>query len=235
MGTSQTGASIALSVTGNITRGAVTALRGIDLTLATGTATGVVGRNGAGKTTLLEGLFGLLRVVDGEVHLHGDNVTAVAPHRRARQGLALVPQGRRLIPGMTVAENLRAATLSPVGSGPAINVYELFPDLRTYRARSAGLLSGGQQQQVAIARALLRRPSVLLLDEPTEGLAPALIDQVGDVLTTLIDHHITLLVAEQRLDVLDRICENTIVLKAGTVAANGPTSSALVREHALQI
>lgn len=226
--------SAVLHARGDIHRGSTVALSGADIVLQPGEVTAIVGKNGAGKTTLLSGLAGLLPF-DGQLTISGRDMQHRRAHHRARAGLALVPQGRQLVPAMTVADNLRAAALSPLGPGPHVNVDDLFPAIRTLSQRPAGWLSGGQQQQVAIARALLRRPSLLLLDEPTEGLSPNLIDEVTDVLRVLLNKGIALLIAEQRLDVVEQLCDSTIVLRAGEVAAAGATTDPTVREHALHI
>jgi ABC-type branched-subunit amino acid transport system ATPase component len=225
-------AASALDAEITVYRGKAAVVRGVGLTVAHGAAVGIVGRNGAGKTTLLHGICGLLPAT-GTLRLDGASLAGLPAHRRATRGLALVAQGRRLFADLSVKDNLRAATLSPVGAGPEIDVHELFPELAVLLRRRAGLLSGGQQQQVAIARALLRRPRVLLLDEPTEGLAPALVDEVTRALHALTGHGLALVIAEQRLDVIEQLCRQFLVLRAGAPVAFGAVDSPEVRQQAL--
>jgi ABC-type branched-subunit amino acid transport system ATPase component len=218
----------------DVFRDRVPVVRGAALTLAGGEAAGVVGRNGAGKTSLLAGIMGLLPTT-GEIRVSGIDVARWPAHRRALHGLAIVPQGRRLFAELTVAENLRTAEVSPPSTGPRFDPFELFPKLRTLLARRAGVLSGGEQQQVAIARALLRRPRILLLDEPTEGLAPAIVDTVVDALGRLKHGGLTLLIAEQRLDVVAELCDAVALIRAGELAAHGAPSSPDIREQLLAL
>jgi len=205
-------------------------VRDITLRVRPGGALGVLGRNGAGKTTLLEGIMGLLDA-EGQIRLAGDNLAPAPAWVRARKGLALVPQGRQLIPGLTVEQNLRLAWLAPLGNGPVLDVYQLFPALSRLLKRKAGVLSGGEQQQVAIGRALLRRPTVLLLDEPTEGLAPAVVNEITAVLKRLMAAGLTLVIAEQHHHVVTEICAEFVVLRGGEVAAQGVTESALLEQY----
>jgi ABC-type branched-subunit amino acid transport system ATPase component len=218
----------------DVLRDRVPVVRGAELTLEAGAAVGVVGRNGVGKTSLLGGILGFLPTV-GRLRAFGVDVSHWPTHRRAVHGLALVPQGRRLFADLTVAENLRAAQVSRQADGPPFDPFALFPNLRELLGRRAGVLSGGQQQQVAIARALLRRPRLLLLDEPTEGLAPSVVDEVVEALETLRAGGLTLLIAEQRLDVVTALCDHVAAMRGGEMAAQGPPSSPEIRERLLAL
>ncbi len=218
------GETSALRAEIDVLRDRATVVRNVDLTVRTGAALGIVGRNGVGKTSLLAGVMGLLPTT-GTVHLDGIDISGWPTHRRAIHGVALVPQGRRLFADLSVADNLRTATVSRSADGPTFDVFELFPNLRGLLGRRAGVLSGGQQQQVAIARAILRRPRLLLLDEPTEGLAPGVIDEVVQALAALRAGGLTLVLAEQRLDVVRTLCDQIAVMRAGEVAAQGHTDA----------
>lgn len=218
--------SSALALDGHLSvrRGHAEVVRDVRVSVATGTATGVVGRNGAGKSTLLSGVCGLLPLT-GSLTFEGTSLAGTSAQERARRGIALVPQGRRLISELSVKDNLRAAHLAPGGEGPHLDVDALFPAVREFSDRRAGMLSGGQQQQVAIVRALLRRPRLLILDEPTEGLAPAVIDTLVESLQRAVEAGLSVLVAEQRLDVLERLCRTVIVLRSGVAVAYGHPAS----------
>ncbi len=207
-------------------RGSLPALRGATFRLEQGSSLGVMGRNGAGKTTLLNGLMGLLPS-HGEVRVFGKDVSTAHADVRARADMALVPQGRRLMGALTVRENLRSASLAPVGSGPEIDVLQLFPAIPGLLDCRAALLSGGQQQQVAIARALLRRPRLLLLDEPTEGLSPSLIQEILRALLTLRGIGLSFLLAEQHQNVISAVCERSLLLRSGDVTLDGAEDQSL--------
>jgi urea transport system ATP-binding protein len=209
-------------------------VRNARIALPAGGAVGVVGRNGVGKSTLLGGIVGLLPT-SGRLLAFDSDVLRWPAHRRAAHGIAFVPQGRRLFGEITVAENLRAAEVSPRGDGPEFDVFALFPKLRELLHRRAGVLSGGEQQQVAIARALRRRPRLLLLDEPTEGLAPSIVELLARALRQLRAGGLTLLIAEQRLDVVSELCDAVAVMRGGEIVAQGRPASADIRERLLAL
>lgn len=213
-----------LQVELSVFRDGAAVIRKAEFELPEGEALGIVGRNGSGKTTLIHGLLGMLPC-EGEVGYRGVDVSRLPTFRRAALGMALVPQGRRLLPGLTVAENLRTATLSPEADGPKIDPFELFPALEELLSRRAGVLSGGQQQQVAIARALLRRPSLLFLDEPTEGLAPSLVSEMLEALRRLRESGLTIVLAEQHIAAIEEICGEVLPLHPGAPAVRAITTS----------
>jgi branched-chain amino acid transport system ATP-binding protein len=216
------GARGALHVAGlTVSRDRLETVRGIAFDVAAGGALGVLGRNGAGKTTLLEGLMGLLPATGG-VTVDGVALQDRPAWWRARNGIALVPQGRQLFPALTVAENLRLAAAGATGAGATFDVHTLFPALRELGGRRAGLLSGGEQQQVAIARALLRRPTVLLLDEPTEGLSPIVVQEITRVLEHLVEQGLTIVLAEQQRAIVEQLCRTFLMLRSGESAGSGP-------------
>ena len=201
--------------------GAVAAVRGLTLRLGLGEIVGLIGPNGAGKSSTLHAIMGLVRVHGGEIRLTGQSIRGRSPESVARAGIALVPEGRRIYPNLTVAENLRlglAARRSRVGEHRDEDiawVHELFPIVREARHRSAGALSGGQQQQLAIARALVARPDVLLLDEPSLGLAPQLVSVVFDALTEIRKRGVPVLLVEQRAQRTVAFADRTYVLSNG--------------------
>jgi ABC-type branched-subunit amino acid transport system ATPase component len=214
----------------SVFRGSLPAVRGTSFQVKRGDALGVLGRNGAGKTTLLAGIMGNLPI-KGKIFLSGEDVTNARAWKRARAGLALIPQGRLLLPDLTVQENLRVAELEKPGNGPEFDIHELFPALRQLFKRKAGYLSGGEQQQVAIARGLLRRPSMLLLDEPTEGLAPAIVAEIGRVLERLIQAGLTLVLAEQHHHIVASLCSHFLVLRSGEVAGYAETNPSAINSY----
>ena len=207
----------ALAIRATIFRDGARIVRDAEFSLQRGEALGIVGRNGAGKTTLIHGILGMLRS-EGEVRSFGRDLSPLPTFKRAACGLALVPQGRRLFAELTVAENLRSAQVSPLSDGPGVDPFELFPGLPELLGRPAGVLSGGQQQQVAIARALLRRPRVLFLDEPTEGLSPALVSEVIEALRSLRSSGLTIVLAEQHRWVVEEVCGQVMALRPGELS-----------------
>ena len=198
--------------------GSVAAVRDVTLGVAEGEIVGLIGPNGAGKSTTLHAIVGLLRPHRGDVRLNGRSLRGRAPEQIARAGVALVPEGRRIFGGFTVEENLRlglAARRPANGARPLEEVYELFPVLADFRRRQAGALSGGQQQQLAIGRALVSRPQLLLLDEPSLGLAPALVDAVFAALARIRERGVTILLVEQRAQRTVAFADRTHVLANG--------------------
>jgi urea transport system ATP-binding protein len=204
-------------------------LRDVDLTVAPGEMVCLIGRNGVGKTTLLKTLIGLLQQRSGDLQLEQRSLTPLPPHRRARVGIGYVPQGREIIPQLTVRENLLLG-LEALPGGLAKNrhidplVFELFPILEQFLARRGGDLSGGQQQQLAIARALLGKPKLLLLDEPTEGIQPSVVLDIERAVRRIIETTgISVLLVEQHLHFV-RQADRYYAMQRGGIVASGPTS-----------
>lgn len=203
--------------------GNVRALTGVSLAASAGEILCVTGRNGVGKTTLMRCVMGLERVAGGSVTLDGVEVTRLAAERRAAAGVALVPQGRMIFPKLTVEENLRIglqARRDGVKKIPA-EIYDTFPILRDFLKRKGGDLSGGQQQQLAIGRAMAGGPKVMLLDEPTEGIQPNIIQEIGRVLQRLAEAGMAVVLVEQYLDFVKEIGDRVLVMNRGSVVASG--------------
>ena len=199
-------------------------LQGISFDVPTGGVTALLGRNGVGKTTTLRALMGLVPRSRGEVSLGGADVTRLPTHTVVRRGVGYVPEDRDVFAGLTVEENLRLAERD---ADPRYElVYDLFPELRQRAAQRAGTLSGGQQQMVAIARALLNENQVLLVDEPTKGLAPLLVTEVAAALGRAAELT-TVLLVEQNLPVVQRLARDVVVLDAGQVVHAGPAAELL--------
>ena len=206
--------------------GSAQVLRNVGFTVEPGTCLSVLGRNGAGKTTLLRCLSGLIPASRGCIRLDGTDITTLASDRRARSGLAIVPQGREIFADLTVAENLRVAARAH-GLERTDSIDEavaLFPALRDLWQRPGGNLSGGQQQQLAIARALATRPRLLLLDEPTEGIQPSIVSDIEAVIEGL-KGRITVVLVEQYLDFAIRLADAFVVLSRGMVVERGTPES----------
>jgi branched-chain amino acid transport system ATP-binding protein len=199
--------------------GSVSAVRGLSLHVDEGEIVGLIGPNGAGKSTTLHTIMGLVRAHDGALALRGVSIRGRSPEAVARSGIALVPEGRRIYPNLTVAENLRlglAGRRSREGTDADVAwVHELFPIVGEFSRRQAGTLSGGQQQQLAIARALVARPDVLLLDEPSLGLAPQVVDTVFQALAVIRERGVTILLVEQRAQRTVAFADRTYVLTNG--------------------
>jgi len=203
-------------------------LRDVDLTVGVGQMVCLIGRNGVGKTTLLKTVMGLLRQRSGSVTFEGREMSALPPHRRARAHIGYVPQGREIIPQLTVRENLLLGYEAlPGGMGRHRHidpfVYEIFPVLESFMERRGGDLSGGQQQQLAIARALLGKPRLLLLDEPTEGIQPSVVLDIERAVRQITATGISVLLVEQHLHFV-RQADWYYAMQKGGVVASGPTS-----------
>ena len=205
----------------------------IDLDMKPGSATALLGRNGVGKTTLLRTIMGLHRLSGGDIFLSGEKVSGLAAHERARRGVGFVPQGRHVFPHLTVQENLQVG-LSALEGRPgklanAIPDYigDLFPKLTQIAKRQAGYLSGGEQQQLAIGRALAGRPQLLLLDEPTEGVQPSVVQQIQEVLGRIrTELGVTIIIVEQNLDFAWGFADHYLVMQRGRVVRQGETAAA---------
>jgi urea transport system ATP-binding protein len=197
----------------------------VDLELERGTCTCLMGRNGVGKTTLLKSLMGTVAVRSGRIRFDGAELTGRPPWERARRGIGLVPQGRDIFALLTVQENLRVglASANPAHERVALDrVFSFFPILREFLSRRGGDLSGGQQQQLAIGRALMAEPKLLILDEPTEGIQPNVVREIGDVLLRLNrEAGVTVLLVEQKLPFARRVAQRFCILDRGRVVENG--------------
>ncbi len=209
-------------------------------------AAGVVclmGRNGVGKTTLLKTIMGLLPARDGHIVFDGEDLVGRRPEERVVRGIGYVPQGREIFPNLTVAENLRVGLLGRAGGGNGNGhgprgdfdeVFSLFPKLETLLKRKGGVLSGGEQQQLAIARVLLARPKLLLMDEPTEGIQPSVILQIEDAIERIKARGIAVLLVEQYLEFAWRLADSYAIMRKGAIVARGATADLrqdAVREH----
>jgi branched-chain amino acid transport system ATP-binding protein len=195
--------------------GAVDAVRGLSLEVKPGEIVGLIGPNGAGKSSTLHAIMSSAPVVAGEISLDGASLRGLRSEDVARAGIALVPEGRRIFAELTVEENLRLGLAARRTPGGVESVYELFPVIGEFRRRQAGALSGGQQQQLAIARALVAEPDVLLLDEPSLGLAPRVVDVVFDALASIRERGIAVLLVEQRAQRTVALADRSHVLSNG--------------------
>jgi branched-chain amino acid transport system ATP-binding protein len=211
-------------------------LQGVSLSVDEGEVVTLIGRNGAGKTTTLRSIMGIARPRQGQVRLRGEDVTALATHEIARRGIAWIPEERRVLPNLTVLENLRLAMLS----GPAANgadlldeVFAYFPRLRERIEHRGRFLSGGEQQMLAIARGLVSRPAVMLVDEPTEGLAPLLVRNLTEILAAINRRGTTILLVEQTLEVAMTLSHRLYVMDQGRIQFEG-TPDALRRDPTIQ-
>jgi len=193
-------------------------LHGIDLSVGRGEIVALVGRNGMGKSTLMKSLIGVMPARSGQISVDGVNVTALPSHRRVASGLAYVPQGRQIFGTMTVKENIETGLVVTGRSDVPNEIYDLFPILKDFERRRGGNLSGGQQQQLAIARALASDPKVLLLDEPTEGIQPSIIKDIARLLRDIHSiHNLCIVVCEQVLSFVLDIADRILVMEGGRI------------------
>ena len=217
--------------------GASRVLQGITLTVQGGEFVSVLGRNGVGKTTLVRTIIGLMEKAKGSIRLDGAEIGGLKAHRRATAGIGYVPQGRGILPKLTVRENLILGTFANrTGSGRITDwVFELFPILHQFLDRAGGNLSGGQQQQLAIARTLLSEPKIILLDEPTEGIQPNIVEQIEQVLIDLNRRHgKTIVLVEQNVKFARRASDHFVVMDRGSIAAQGPINALtdqIIQQH----
>ncbi len=198
-------------------------LRDVSIQSSLGKVTVILGRNGVGKTTLLKSLMGLVPIMTGSIEFDGKAIQKDTPYQRARAGIGFVPQGREIFARLTVEENLRMGLAYKSASTPIpAELYELFPVLKQMLNRRGGDLSGGQQQQLAIARALAAKPKLLILDEPTEGIQPSIIKDIGRVIRMLADRgDMAILLVEQYYDFAQELADDYVVMERGAVLASG--------------
>ena len=209
--------------------GTVRAVRDVSVHIQDGEIVALLGANGAGKTTTLMAIMGLVPVSAGHVRFGGEDITNRAPERTVRRGMTLVPEGRRVFGALTVGENLRLGAVGAGGRTPRApdELYSLFPVLAERRGQLAGTLSGGEQQQLAIARALRSSPSLLLLDEPSLGLAPQVVETIFDLLAELRRRGTTIFVVEQNVHLALEIADRAYVLKSGSLHLSGRSADLL--------
>src|SRR5215475_9744109 len=211
--------------------GSFQALFGINLEVRAGEAVGVIGPNGAGKTTLMRVISGMIRPRGGTLTMQGTNVLATAPHRIVNLGIAHVPENRRLFPRLSVDDNLKmGAFISDARAKYAERlqfVFDLFPRLKERRSQMAGTMSGGEQQMCAIGRALMSGPKLLLLDEPSAGLAPLVVQQVFDLVKRIRTSGFTVLIVEQNVQQVLKVVDRAYLLEAGTIRASGTAAQML--------
>ena len=208
--------------------GAIPVLHDVSLSIVEGESVGILGHNGMGKTTLLRTLIGALRITAGRVQFAGTDVTRHAPHARAALGMAYVPQGREIFPTLSAMDNLRMGLVKTGERGTATidRLLEDFPRLKPLLDRAGGSLSGGEQQLLALARALAGKPRLLLLDEPTEGIQPSIIEEIAETLGSLRDRmKLTIVLVEQNLEFIAAVSQRVLVIKRGQIGEEIP------REH----
>ncbi len=225
-----------LEVTGlNVSYGGINAVKGIDFCVNAGEMVSLIGANGAGKSTTLKALTGLLRPAAGAVRYNGEDIVAVPVHQRLKMGMALVPEGRGIFPRLTVEENLDmgAYTRSSARAGAAAiradrdHVYALFPRLAERRRQTGGTLSGGEQQMLAIGRAMMGRPRLLLLDEPSMGLAPLMVQKIFETIRAIAAGGVTILLVEQNARLALEMCQRGYVMESGEITLHDDAQALL--------
>lgn len=217
--------------------GHIHALRGIDLSVQTGEIVTLIGANGAGKSTLMITLFGTPRASSGRIVFNGEDITRLAPHHIARRGIALVPEGRRIFPRMTVLENLQMGCARADRANFATDLermYALFPVLKERQAQRAGTLSGGEQQMLAIGRCLMGQPRLIMFDEPSLGLAPTIVHEVFRIVRQLNEQGITILLVEQNVMASLKIAHRGYVLENGRIELSGAGAELLTNDRVRQ-
>ncbi|HWZ45367.1 MAG TPA: ABC transporter ATP-binding protein [Candidatus Saccharimonadales bacterium] len=215
--------------------GVVQVLWGISFSVAKGAVTCILGANGAGKTTTLSAIAGVLPACGGCLTLAGEDITALPPHERVKRRISLIPEGRQLWPGMSVEDNLRMGCYLPqlrkkVHSGLA-RIYEMFPRLKERRHQMAGTLSGGEQQMCAIGRSLMSEPQLLMLDEPTLGLAPMLVDEIFRLIGEIAKQGVTILLVGENVNYTLQVAHYGYVMEVGRITLEGPSQSLANNEH----
>lgn len=218
--------------------GDIVIIRNLSLRVNTGEIVGLLGRNGMGKTTLMRAVTGVLAASRGLIGLDGEDITQLPPYVRARRGIILVPQGRGVFPDLTVRENLEMGRLAARNGrdGRLEEVLDYFPTLAERMRQRAGTMSGGEQQMVAIARGLMAEPKVLLLDEPSDGIMPILVQQIAEILDRISQKEgLTMVLVEQNMSMVFRIASRCLVLEKGQIVAEGapddPRASRVMKEH----
>lgn len=219
----------------HVNYGKIEALRGISFHVNKGEIISIIGANGAGKTTTLKTISGLLKPTSGSIHFDGVDVATVAPYARVVLGISQVPEGRGIFPGMSVLENLEMGTYHRKHNRAEFaedleQVYDLFPRVKERQGQSAGTLSGGEQQMIAIGRALMSRPTLLLLDEPSMGLAPKIVTQIFEIITKINQDGITIVLVEQNAQQALIRSERAYVMESGIVVKTAPSKELLTDE-----
>jgi len=204
-------------------------LHGVSLRAHAGEVVSLLGRNGAGKSTTLKAIVGLVEVTGGGVHLEGREITRLATHEIARLGVGWVPEDRRIFSDLTVEENLRVGE-RPGGAWHAARIYQLFPRLGALARRRAGSLSGGEQQMLTVARTLMSNPRLVLLDEPSEGLAPVVVRALGEQIAALKREGLTILLSEQNLRFAARLADRAYIIEKGEIKWEGPIARLMADE-----
>ncbi|MFZ3211206.1 MAG: ABC transporter ATP-binding protein [Terriglobales bacterium] len=218
-----------------VSYGAVQVLWGISLSVSKGQVVCIIGPNGAGKTTTLNAIIGVLKAKRGRIMLEGQDISTLPPHQRVQRHIALVPEGRQLWPGMSVEDNLKMGAFPPAfRSRVAHNlesVYGMFPRLKERRHQLAGTLSGGEQQMCAIGRGLMAEPHLLLLDEPSLGLAPILVDEIFNFVGEIVKHGVTILLVAQNIDYALQVSDFGYVMETGRIVLQGPSDMLFDNQH----
>ncbi|ELY48029.1 ABC transporter ATP-binding protein [Natronorubrum bangense] len=209
-------------------------LHGVSLELAEGEVVALLGRNGAGKTTTMRSIMGVTPPRRGSIVYRGENIVGKSPDKLNERGINLVPEDRRVFPTLSVQENLVLAHKLAADPKPIEEMYELFPILDELRTSDAQNLSGGEQQMLAVARALVQRPSLLLLDEPTEGLAPVIVDDLQEMLQAVVDEDVTVLLSEQNVNFAFELATRGYVIDTGSIVFEGSVEEIQSREDLLE-